>query len=130
RTMFYRIATIAGQGLLVMLAGILQTRSGNPHLAWSIAMWTLAGLFLVFGLWHRFVLPRAAADQPGDARRIPEFVKAFLATFGSFFRKERIVVLLLFLLLYRFGEAQLVKMTSPFLLDPRLKGGLGLTPTE
>src|SRR5690349_14212346 len=56
RTMFYRIATIAGQGLLVMLAGILLSRSGDPHLAWSVAMGTLAALFLVFGLWHRFVL--------------------------------------------------------------------------
>ena len=34
---------------------------------------------------------------------------------------------MLFLLLYRFGEAQLVKMVSPFLLDPRAQGGLGLT---
>jgi PAT family beta-lactamase induction signal transducer AmpG len=57
-------------------------------------------------------------------------VREFLATFGSFFRKPRIVVLMLFLLLYRFGEAQLVKMTSPFLLDARAQGGLGLTTTE
>ena len=130
RTMFYRIATIAGTGLLVMLTGEIQERTGNPRFAWSVAMWTLTGLFLVFALYHRFALPRAATDRPGEARRIPEFVKAFLATFGAFFRKERIVVLLLFLLLYRFGEAQLVKMTSPFLLDPRDQGGLGLTTKE
>ena len=130
RTMFYRIATIAGQGLLVMLAGIMLERTGNPRFGWTVAMGVLAGAFILFGLWHRLVLPRAAADQPGEARRVPDFVRAFLGTFGSFFRKPRIVVLLLFLLLYRFGEAQLVKMTAPFLLDARDTGGLGLTTTQ
>ncbi len=130
RTLFYRVATIAGQGLLVMLAGVLQSRSGNPRLAWSVAMFTLALAFLGFGLWHRFVLPRPPSDRPGEARQIPHFVREFLATFASFFRKPRIGVLLLFLLLYRFGEAQLVKMTSPFLLDERGAGGLALTTTE
>ena len=37
---------------------------------------------------------------------------------------------MLFLLLYRFGEAQLVKMAQPFLLDPAAQGGLGLTTKE
>jgi len=74
RTMFYRIATIFGQGLLVMLAGVLQTRTGSLHTAWSIAMGTVAALFIVFGLWHRFVLPRPAADRPGDVHEVPRFV--------------------------------------------------------
>jgi PAT family beta-lactamase induction signal transducer AmpG len=130
RSMFYRVATIAGQGLLVMLAGTIESRTGDLRLAWSVAMGGLAALFLAFGLWHRFVLPRPAADRTGEARRIPEFVRGFLATFGTFFRKPRIAVLLLFLLLYRFGEAQLVKMVSPFLLDPRAQGGLGLSTTQ
>jgi PAT family beta-lactamase induction signal transducer AmpG len=130
RSMFYRIATIAGQGLLVMLAGTIQSRTGDLRFAWSVAMGGLAVVFLGFGLWHRFILPRAPADRPGEARRIPEFIQAFLGTFGSFFRKPRIGVLMLFLLLYRFGEAQLVKMVSPFLLDARATGGLGLTTTQ
>jgi PAT family beta-lactamase induction signal transducer AmpG len=130
RTMFYRIATIAGQGLLVMLAGHIQDRGGSVASAWSTAMAVLAALFVVFGVWHRFILPRPESDRPGEAREIPHFVNEFIATFGSFFRKPRIAVLMLFLLLYRFGEAQLVKMTSPFLLDARAQGGLGLTTTE
>jgi len=130
RSMFYRIAMIAGQGLLVMLAGTIQTRTGNPRLAWAVAMGVLAVVFLGFGLWHRFVLPRPPVDRPGEARRIPQFTKEFLRTFGSFFRKPRIGVLLLFLLLYRLGEAQLVKMVAPFLLDAPAQGGLGLTTTQ
>ena len=130
RTLFYRVATIAGQGLLVMLAGTLQSRTGDARAAWATALGALAVLFVLFGLWHRFVLPRPAADRVGAAREIPHFVREFLSTFGSFFRKPRIAVLLLFLLLYRFGEAQLVKMVAPFLLDPRAAGGLGLTTTQ
>ena len=130
RTTFYRIATIAGQGLLVVLAGTIQSRTGDVKLAWSVVMWTLAGFFLVFGLWHRLVLPRPASDRPGDVQQIPQFLRAFLDTFGSFFRKPRIGVIVAFLLLYRFGEAQLVKMVAPFLLDPRTQGGLGLTTAQ
>src|SRR5262245_58379312 len=37
RSMFYRIATIAGQGLLVVLAGTIQSRTGNVPFAWSVA---------------------------------------------------------------------------------------------
>jgi PAT family beta-lactamase induction signal transducer AmpG len=130
RSMFYRIATIAGQGLLVMLAGTIQTRTGNLRLAWSVSMGVLAASFILFGLWHRLVLPRPASDRPGEMQQVPVFVREFLGTFGSFFRKPRIVVLMMFLLLYRLGEAQLVKMASPFLLDARAQGGLALTTTE
>jgi PAT family beta-lactamase induction signal transducer AmpG len=130
RTMFYRIAMIAGQGLLVMLAGELQERSNDVAYAWSVTMGVLAVLFVLFGIWHAAVLPRPDADRRGEARHIPHFLREFLGTFGSFFRKPRIAALLSFLLLYRLAEAQLVKMAAPFLLDPQAEGGLGLSTTQ
>jgi PAT family beta-lactamase induction signal transducer AmpG len=63
RTMFYRIANIFGQGLIVMLAGVITTRTGDVHHAWSVSMAALAALFLVFGLWHAWILPRPAATS-------------------------------------------------------------------
>ncbi len=107
-----------------------QVRSGNVPLSWVITFFVLAGLFLAFGLWHKFILPYPVRDQPGAANTVPHFIKEFFLTFGSFFTKPKIGFLLLFLLLYRFGEAQLVKMVAPFLLDPREVGGLGLTTTQ
>jgi PAT family beta-lactamase induction signal transducer AmpG len=108
-------------------SAVFEIRSGNIALSWSFTFFLLAGLFLVFGLWHKFILPRPARDQPGAAGSSARFLTEFLLTFGSYFRKPQIVVMLLFLLLYRFGEAQLMKMVVPFLLDGREVGGLGLT---
>jgi PAT family beta-lactamase induction signal transducer AmpG len=130
RTMFYRIAMITGQGLIVVLAGTLETRFGDVHRAWSLTMGVMAAAFVVFGLWHLWVLPRPDADRPGNVRRVPDFTREFLATFASFFRKPKIAVLLGFLLLYRFGEAQLAKMVAPFLLDGREQGGLALSTAQ
>jgi len=108
-------------------SAVFEVRSGDIPLSWTITFFTLVGLFVLFGLYHRFVLPYPASDQAGDAHNIMGFVTEFFKTFGAFFAKERIGILLLFLLLYRFGEAQLVKIVVPFLLDAREIGGLGLT---
>src|SRR5690606_36737222 len=50
----------------------------------------------------------------------------FLANYRAFLAKPEIVRLLAFLLLYRFAEAQLLELVTPFLLDPPAAGGLGL----
>ncbi|MDB6108391.1 MAG: transporter, family, beta-lactamase induction signal transducer AmpG [Pedosphaera sp.] len=108
-------------------AALMEIRSGNIPFAWSITFLLLAGMFVCFGIYHRFLLPYPVIDQPGTTDSLKKFLVEFLHTFATFFRKKQIGVLLLFLLLYRFGEAQLVKMVAPFLLDAREVGGLGLT---
>jgi PAT family beta-lactamase induction signal transducer AmpG len=108
-------------------SAVYEIRSGNIRLSWMIAFGVLAALFMVFAVYHRFILPRPASDQPGEARSVVVFLREFVATFGDYFRKPRIWALLLFLFFYRFAEAQLVKMAAPFLLDPQEAGGLGLT---
>jgi PAT family beta-lactamase induction signal transducer AmpG len=102
-------------------------RSGNIPLSWMITFMVMAGLFLVFGVYHRFALPRPDRDRPGDTRTVLAFLREFFLTFRAFFCRDRIGILLLFLLFYRFAEAQLVKLVTPFLLDVRELGGLGLT---
>lgn len=104
-----------------------EIRSGNIALSWTVTFLVVTGLMAGFGLWHKFILPRPAKDVPGDAQNITAFIKEFFKTFGAFFAKERIGILISFLLLYRFGESQLMKMVVPFLLDAREVGGLGLT---
>lgn len=125
RSTFYRAATILGQGALVALSGVLIERYGDAHTAWSIVFFTLAALFLTLFAWHAFALPRPEADQPPAPDK--QLYREFFDTFAAFFRKDGILVILAFLLLFRLGEAQLLKMATPFLLDPRDVGGLGLS---
>jgi len=127
RNSFYRIAMICGQGGLVALAGWLSLRTAGPATAWMVSFGLVSALFLCLSLYHGLVLPRPAGDQPGTESKGHLSIGDFAATIGSFFQKPRLFASLSFLLFYRFGEAQLVKMVQPFLLDPRAAGGLGLT---
>jgi len=130
RSTFYRIAMIAGQGLLVMIAGQFETSMGDIAAAWSATIWITCGAFLLFMLYHRWALPRPASDVPTAEATVQGVLKEFGATFTSFFKKPAIGSAIAFFLFYRFSEAQLVKMASPFLLDSPEVGGLGLSTTE
>jgi len=125
RSTFFRFAMIAGQGGLVWLAGRWIKAGTGAALAWCWVFAILAGFFGVVALYHHFVLPRPACDVVANRGR--NVLGGSLAVFAAFFRKKGLVTALAFLLLYRFAEAQLVKLVQPFLLDPREKGGMGLT---
>ena len=127
RNTFYRTANLFVRGPFIIFVAAIQNKTGNVTTAWTIAFLAMAGLFACVGTYHGFVLPRPATDQSGSTDSLSGFFKEFLATFEAFFQKPKIILLLLFLLFYRFGEAQLLPMVQPFLLDARKVGGLGLT---
>jgi PAT family beta-lactamase induction signal transducer AmpG len=102
-------------------------RAGNIPLSWSITFVVLGVLFILFFIYHRMILPKPASDVSVQSGK---FLTEFLDTFVSFFKRKKIGAILAFLLLYRFGEAQLVKLIHPFMLDSREVGGLGLTTGE
>jgi MFS transporter, PAT family, beta-lactamase induction signal transducer AmpG len=128
RSAFYRIAMIACQGGLVALAGRIGKQTGNFSLAWSIILCILAGLFFLLFIYHRFVLPVPDSDQPllRNIQSQRDVFLGFVSTFTAFFKRPDILTILAFLLLFRLGEAQALKLASLFLLDPRSVGGLGL----
>lgn len=129
RSTFYRLAMIGGQGGLVMLAGWWQDRLGNPRLAWMLVLGALAVLFLGAAALHALMLPRPAADRAATPPR-EGLWRASVEVMAAFFRRDDIVRVLAFLLLYRLAEAQLLKLVVPFLLDARTAGGLGLRTQE
>ena len=130
RNTFYRIAMITGQGVLVMVAGYFEETSGNTAYAWSIVFYLLTAVYIILFAWHRRVLPKPDSDIDGQISSAWDLTLEFVATFSAFFRKQYIGRILAFLLLYRFAEAQLVKLAPPFLLDDRAAGGLELATTQ
>lgn len=101
--------------------------SGNIPFAWLVVFAVLSVFFLAVSLYHNWVLPKPASDRPSKDITAQNLMKEFFKTFKSFFTKPQAGIAILFMLLYRLPEAQLVKLINPFLLDPIDKGGLGLT---
>jgi PAT family beta-lactamase induction signal transducer AmpG len=131
RNTFYRFAMLAGQGPLVILAGEMEKIAGdNIQWAWSITFFVFAALFLAFFIWHLFILPYPVSDVKRESKSMKQVVADFVETFVTFFKKDGIVLSLVFILIFRLGEAQLVKLATPFLLDDPKVGGLGLTTSN
>ncbi|QJE00077.1 AmpG family muropeptide MFS transporter [Massilia forsythiae] len=156
RSTFYRLATLAAQGPLVILTGYLASSLGDVRQAWAIVFFLLSALFLGLFAWHQALLPRPEADHGADgfsgaghagspagiatpmhgnataagAPASASPLAAFIATFASFFRKRDIWLILGFILTFRLGEAQLLKLVAPFLKDPVAQGGLGLSNAQ
>ncbi len=130
RSTFYRIATVAGQGLLVILAGFLEDSTGDIPLAWAVTFGIMSAMFVLLSLYHGFVLSKPLSDKPVQGVTVRTIAREFFETFRTFFTKKNALIAILFMLLYRLPEAQLVKLINPFMLDPIDKGGLGLTTGE
>ena len=127
RSTFYRLSSIFGQGVLVALAGLLDTRTGDVHLAWKITLIVSAVIFSAITLYHTFTLPRPSSDHMASGKTVKVILIEFALTFATFFCKKHVLIAMLFMLLYRLPEAFLVKMMNPFLLDAPAAGGLGMS---
>ena len=130
RSTFYRLSSIFGQGVLVVIAGILERKTGDIPQAWSVTLLICAAICAAITLWHTFRLPRPSSDVSrlgNGVASAKQIFEEFGNTFATFFRKKHVWIAMAFMLLYRLPEAFLVKMMTPFLLDPIAEGGLGLS---
>jgi PAT family beta-lactamase induction signal transducer AmpG len=129
RSSFYRIAMITGQGGLVALAGILHNyNDGDFYIAWSIVFSGIGIYLIIAGFYHVWQLPKVEKEEKNIS--IKSIFSDFIETFAQFFKIKDIGIHITVLLLFRLGEAQLVKLAQPFLLDNAKNGGLNLTNTE
>ncbi len=130
RSTFYRLASIFGQGVLVSLAGIIETKYDNIPMSWTITLLVTAIIFALTTLYHTFILPKPSYDKSSLGDQKPTaaaIVKEFGRTFATYFAKPGVVLAIVFMLLYRLPEAFLIKMCMPFLLASKDVGGLGMT---
>lgn len=130
RNTFYRIGSVFGQGMVVVIAGLLETRYGDIPKAWMMTLIISAVIFGAITIYHSFFLPRPAEDASRETRSASEIFSDFGKTFATFFKKKGVWLAIVFMLLYRLPEAFSVKMLTPFMLDAPEKGGLGLTTAQ
>ena len=125
RSTFYRLSLLAGNGLIVLFAGYLEHKYGDNTKAWSYTM-IAVGLLMTFITVYNFIFtPKNEINALANNREAHQN-QNFATVFISFFKKKRIGLILAFILVFRLGESQLLKMLSPFLLDGKEIGGMGL----
>lgn len=127
RNTFYRIATVFSSGILVMLASKLALRFGNNSIAWSATFITTAIIMAALFLYHNRSMPYPQNDIPQKTESIKDVFDNFKDIIRSYFTKPGIGATILFLLLFRFPEAQLGKIGKLFLMDSSEAGGLALS---
>ncbi len=126
RSTFYRIGSIFCQGVIVIMAGWLQTAFSIP-VAWCITLLLMAAIMILLALWHSRILPKVEDySSPSEKIGVVALLFSFYETLRVFFSKPGIVFALLFMLFFRFPEAQLAKMAQPFMLRTIGEGGLEL----
>jgi len=128
RSFFYRVAMLFSSGVLVMLAGRIETSTGNIQNSWTSVLLLAAAIMGLLFVYHKVWLPAPAADKPDEAKasQLAEFGEIF----SAYFKLENVGIGLAFILTYRFGEAMLLKLTAPFLLDTAEAGGMALTTSQ
>lgn len=133
RSTFYRISSIFGQGVLLVIAGLLETKTGNIPLAWQLTLLVTSIIFAIITLWHTFFTPKPASDRSSldeDEKSAGAILREFGRTFATYFQKPGIWLAMIFMLVYRLPEAFLIKMINPFLVASREAGGLGLATEQ
>lgn len=130
RNTFYRIATVFSSGVLVMIANRIAEKSGNGQTGWSATFAITGAIMLALYLYHKKTVPSPARDTARTTSSIKDAFSNYGDIIRSYFQKPGIWQALLFLLLFRFPEAQLAKMGKLFLMDSAAQGGLALDKGE
>jgi len=109
------------------LTGVTTTNflitAGNIAFSWVVSLGLLGLLLILIAVYNKFFLPHPVENSDREGASWAVFMEVFV----SFFTKPGVVPALIFFLLYRLGESQLMKIATPFLVDSRSAGGLGLT---
>jgi PAT family beta-lactamase induction signal transducer AmpG len=125
---FFNAGRVIAIGGLVTLAGVIAKSSGVVT-AWS-AIFALLGVAMVaLGLYNWWALPqdRQAASTKTSAAAIAGTLAEVIV---EYCRKPGIWVCVVFIILFRAGEAQVQTIGPLFLRAARELGGLGLSTVE
>jgi PAT family beta-lactamase induction signal transducer AmpG len=108
----------------------LLLKPGDVSMGWLVTFALMALIFMGAFAYHRRVLPHPSSDSGLEKTDVKVLANELWLTIKCFFSKPQILAALAFMLLFRFPEAMLVKLASPFMLDGLESGGLGLDTAE
>ncbi len=154
RSTAYKMAWLAGKGGLVFLAGylanqhLIQPRSDGARIfedihfsvlgtafsirplefGWSAAFILAAFVFILVYLFQLWYLPRPKAlvreNEGNDAGM------DFFEAFRTYFTQKRIGWIVTYILIFRLGDAFMLRMAPPFLMDSGARGGMTLSTAQ
>jgi PAT family beta-lactamase induction signal transducer AmpG len=97
----YRTGMILSGGLALVLA---------EYIGWKHTYQCMASLMFIFGLITLFI------PEPNNVIPPSNFLTAIVGPFKNLWNKDRILIILLFVLLYKIGDALALSLMSNFLL--------------
>jgi PAT family beta-lactamase induction signal transducer AmpG len=100
--------------------------AGNIAFSWAFALGILGVFLLLLAVYHKFIMPHPAEVKTAEHISLKTYGEVLV----SFFRKPGIIPAILFFFLYRLGEAQSIKVATPFLADSRAAGGIGMSAAQ
>jgi PAT family beta-lactamase induction signal transducer AmpG len=131
RSLFDRLATIFGQGILVMVAGTCRWCSATAsHIRGASCSSGVTGLFLACGCGTATPCREPRPTSSALMSTLTPSGVSFLHTFRTFFQKEQVVVALLFICSSVCLRDCSQRCRSSFSSMPSTIGGLGLSPQE
>jgi PAT family beta-lactamase induction signal transducer AmpG len=130
RNAAYKVAWLLGSGGLVYLAGKISEHS-SVNFGWFVAFGICALVFALLFIFHSFYLPN---PKFGSVQNRPKALKEnrqfFLDAFATYFTQPKILAIVTYILIFRLGDALMLKMAQPFLLDEWKNGGLGISTAD
>lgn len=93
---------------------------------WTITFGFLSLIFLLLFVFHKFILPYPSNDEALIEKKNTTVGKEFFRSFARYFEKKKIILIILFFILYLFGHSQITKVLPQFLTDDKIIGGLYL----
>lgn len=147
RNTAYRIGLLFAKGPLLILIGMLMAGSSSffsepmsAGVAYSYGWYLCAAIFALLWAYHSMFMPKAKeaeskledkieeiGDLTPEAKKVVEDKKSMRELLLSFFAKNKMGIMILFLLLYRLGESQIQAIGQTFLKNDVAEGGLGLS---
>jgi len=125
---FFNAGKFFTTGGLLLLAGHFEKTLGVVP-AWTISYCILAAIMVTLGLYNSWALP-LAKNATSDEHNAAAITRTLWQVIIEFFRKKGIWVSIIFIILFRAGEAQVQSIGPLFLREARHLGGLGLSTAE